>query len=210
MTFPGTRRRSGRAVALSHRRPFATDLGRYYPQALGDNRRLDRKLLVWLFNRELHCVASFRFRQAAHRLFSRSKLLGLVPLMLAELWRRWVTTVHHAHIDRNAEFGPGLHIAHRTGLYIGPVTVGENCVLHQNVTLGVRWAGGGRGVPTLGDNVWVGPGATISGDITVGSNVTISAGTVLSKSVPDGCLVAGNPGRVVRCDYDNASMMEAG
>jgi hypothetical protein len=43
----------------------------------------------------------------------------------------------------------------------------------------------------------------IFGGITVGNNVTISAGTVLTKSVPDGSLVAGNPGRIIQCDYDN-------
>jgi len=55
--------------------------------------------------------------------------------------------------------------------------------------------------------VWIGPGSTITGDITIGNDVTISAGTVLSKSVPDGCLVAGNPGRVIQRDYDNRPMM---
>lgn len=194
----------------SHRGTFTRDLARYDAHAAGDRGHPARRLLLWLFDRELHCVASFRFGQAARALFDRSKLLGLLPLVLAELWRRWVTTVHHLNIARDATFGAGLYVVHRSGIYVGPVTVGENCVLHQNVTLGARWAGGERGVPTLGDDVWIGPGATISGDITVGSNVTISAGTVLSKSVPDGCLVAGNPGRVVRSDYDNRSMMEAG
>ena len=47
----------------------------------------------------------------------------------------------------------------------------------------------------------------IFGDITIGNNVTISAGTVLSKSVPDGSLVAGNPGRVIQRDYDNRSLI---
>lgn len=168
------------------------------------------KLLLLLFDRELHCVASFRFCQATRALSSRRRLLGLLPMVLAEIWRRWVTTVHHAHFSTNARIGPGLHIVHRTGIYVGAVTVGANCVLHQNVTLGVGWAAGGRGVPTLGDNVWIGPGSTISGDITIGDNVTISAGTVLTRSVPVGCLVAGNPGRVVQRHYDNRPMMDFG
>ena len=195
-------------MAAHRRGTFESDLGRY--DAPVDGRRRARTLLLLLFDRELHCVASFRFGQAAYALFARSRVLGLVPVVLAEVWRRWVTTIHHVNIARNATFGPGLYIVHRSGIYVGPVTVGENCVLHQNVTLGARWAGGERGVPTLGDNVWIGPGATISGDITVGNNVTVSAGTVLARSVPDGCLVAGNPGRVIRSDYDNRSMMEAG
>ena len=96
---------------------------------------------------------------------------------------------------------------HRNALFLGPVSIGENCVLHHNVTIGHRVAAGDRGVPHLGDNVWVGPGSTISGAITIGDNVTISAGTVLSKSVPSGSLVAGNPGRVIQCDYDNRALI---
>lgn len=62
-------------------------------------------------------------------------------------------------------------------------------------------------MPQIGDNVWIGPGAVITGAITVGDGATISAGTVLSKDVPAACLVAGNPGRVVARDYDNSGMI---
>jgi serine O-acetyltransferase len=110
-------------------------------------------------------------------------------------------------IAPQAHIGPGLVVMHGFGLFVATVSIGANCVLHQNVTIGQRVAGGDRGVPTIGDNVWIGPGATISGAITVGNGVTIAAGTVLSRSVPDGCLVAGNPGRVIQADYDNRPML---
>jgi serine O-acetyltransferase len=96
---------------------------------------------------------------------------------------------------------------HRSGIFIGPVVIGDNCVLHHNVTIGQRIAGGDHGVPRIGHDVWIGPGATISGDITIGDGVTISAGSVVSRSIPDGALVAGNPGRVIQADYDNSAML---
>ena len=183
------------------------DLDRYYAIALGGNRALAGRMRFWLLHSDFHCVASFRFSQAARSLYSRSRLIGFLPLVISALWRHRVATIHHVNIDLRAQIGPGFYIMHRNMLFIGPVSIGDNCVLHHNVTIGERVADGDSGVPTLGDNVWVGPGSTISGDITVGNNVTISAGTVLSKSVPDGSLVAGNPGRIIQRDYDNRSII---
>jgi serine O-acetyltransferase len=186
---------------------FATDLEKYESIALEGKRGLAGRVRLWLLSSELHCVASFRFAQAARDLYVRNRLLGLLPLLVSALWRHHVSTVHHTNLDRRAHIGPGFFIMHRNGLFVGPVGIGANCVLHHNVTIGQRVAARDRGLPTLGDNVWVGPGATISGDITIGDNVTIAAGTVLSKSVPDGALVAGNPGRIIQNAYDNRSMI---
>lgn len=196
-----------RGLSRSEGGAFAGDLARYYENTVHADSPTLGKLRLWTVNREFHVVAGFRFEKAARRLAGRNRVAGALPLLVAFAWRRWNTTIHHANITVSADIGPGLFILHRTGLYIGPVTIGKNCVLNHNVTLGVKWAGGGRGVPSLGDNVWIGPGATVSGDVTVGDNVTIAAGTVLTKSVPDGCLVAGNPGRIVQHDYDNSPMI---
>lgn len=205
MTTP--RRSSSPAARAHHRGPFATDLDKYYATVLGGNRSLAARMRLWLFHSDFHCVASFRFGQAARDLYSRNKIIGILPLVISLLWRRRLATIHHVNIDRHARIGPGFYVMHRNGLFVGPVTIGEDCVLHHNVTIGQRVSAGDQGVPTLGDHVWVGPGSTIFGEITIGNNVTISAGTVISKSVPDGSLVAGNPGRVIRRDYDNSSMI---
>ena len=55
--------------------------------------------------------------------------------------------------------------------------------------------------------MWIGPGATITGDVTIGDGATISAGSVVSRDVPARALVAGNPGRVIASDYDNSAML---
>lgn len=96
---------------------------------------------------------------------------------------------------------------HRTGIIIGPVTIGANCTVYQNVTVGMRVARNDQGAPQIGRNAWIGPGATVSGAITIGDGVAISAGSVLSRDVPSKCLVAGNPARVIAQDYDNSAMV---
>jgi serine O-acetyltransferase len=183
------------------------DRQRYYAIALAGRHSLLRRLKLWALYTNFRCVACYRFSQRAGRLYARNKLLGLVPRIISGVWRQRLLTKHHVMLDPAAQIGPGLYVMHEFGLIVGPVTIGANCVLHQNVTIGQRVGRGDQTVPSLGNNVWIGPGATLTGAITVGDNVTISAGTVLSKSVPDGCLVAGNPGRVIQANYDNSLVM---
>lgn len=186
---------------------LAKDADLYYEAAYGGRRTARNRTRLWLFNPEFRCVASYRLRLAAQEVFARNKVLGLVPLVLSALLRHRVLTRQHVHLSRGSQIGPGLYLMHAYGIMVGPSRIGSNCVLHQNVTIGDQVAAGSNSVPVLGDNVWIGPGATITGDITIGDNVTVSAGTVMSKSVPSGCLVAGNPGRVIQRDYDNSAIM---
>lgn len=188
---------------------FSVDLERMYRLKLGARRASPlARTVFWLFNSEFHCVASYRFGRFAEGLRSRNRILGEIALTGYRVLNRWVTHIDHADISRFADIGPGLLVMHRYGLVVGPATIGSNLVLHQNVTIGQRSAGGSDGVPRIGNNVWIGPGAVLSGGIEIGDGVTISAGTVLSKGVPARCLVAGNPGRVIRQDYDNSAMLD--
>lgn len=168
------------------------------------------RLQYLLTNSEFHGVATYRLGRLAHDLRGRNSALSTPLVVVHRLVNRVMTHIDHLEIAPGASIGPGLLLMHRHGVIIGPVTIGRNCVVHQNVTIGQRVAGGDQGVPRLGDNVWIGPGAIITGDITVGDGVTVSAGSVLSKDVPDRCLVAGNPARVIARDYDNSRMIGLG
>lgn len=185
---------------------FAGDLARML-DGVGPGWRA--RLSFWLLSSEMHCVACYRFGRFARRARAHHPLGGGVLVLLHRVWNRWCTHVHHCDIHREARIAPGLVIMHRTGITVGPVEIGANATLYQNVTIGMRVAGNDQGVPRFGRNVWIGPGATISGSITVGDGVTVSAGTVLSRDVPARCLVAGNPGRVIAQDYDNSAIVNA-
>ncbi len=169
-----------------------------------------RKLRFMLTNSEFHCVAAYRLGQYAARLRGESKIRGLALTVVHRLWNRWITHIHHCDVDSRARIGAGFLIMHRSGVVVGPCTIGKNFVIHQNVTIGMRVAGGDQGVPQIGDNVWIGPGAVITGAITVGDGATISAGSIVSRDVPAHSLVAGNPGRVIARDYDNSEILGLG
>ncbi|MBD3923141.1 serine acetyltransferase [Nocardioides cavernae] len=160
-----------------------------------------------MWNADFRVVASYRFDRATRQYHAEHRIKGLPARVFAAFWHRRVMNIHHADIDPRAQIGPGLLLMHHTGVFIGPAVIGDNCVLHHNVTIGQRVASGNQGVPRLGNDVWIGPGATITGDVTIGDGATISAGSVVSRDVPARALVAGNPGRVIASDYDNSAML---
>ncbi|NQU33030.1 MAG: serine acetyltransferase, partial [Bacteroidetes bacterium] len=79
-------------------------------------------------------------------------------------------------------FGPGLSIPHYGTIIVNPASkVGKNCRLHACVNIGA--SGGSSISPILGDNIYIGPGAIIFGDIVVADNVTIAANSTINKSI---------------------------
>lgn len=73
--------------------------------------------------------------------------------------------------------------------------IGEGVVIMQNVTIGGR---NGRGAPVIGDNVFIGAGACVLGNIVIGKNTSIGANAVVLKAIPENCVVVGVPGRIVK------------
>lgn len=101
-------------------------------------------------------------------------------------------------IHPGARIGRGLFIDHGMGIVIGETAViGDDCHLLQGVTLGGTSSRRAKRHPTLGDNVVVGAGAKLIGDITVGDNAKIGAGSVVVTNVPPNATVVGVPGHIV-------------
>ena len=100
-------------------------------------------------------------------------------------------------IDAQATIGPGFYIGHIGGVHINPGAVlGMNCDVAHRVTIGTS-ALGRDGAPTVGDDVYIGTGATLIGKIRVGNGAKIAANSLIISNVPDGATVMGVPGRVV-------------
>jgi serine O-acetyltransferase len=189
--------------------PFASDFEIYIERRGLTDAPVHKRVRAGLASTELRAVACFRFRQGSESLYRRSRVLGFLPFVFGRIWFRRQRSANHVFIAPSASVGPGLSIVHNYSILVGPATIGANCVLHHNVTIGDAIAGNSRALPTLGDGVWIGPGATIAGAVSIGDNVTISAGTVLTRSIPSGALVGGNPGRVVQLNYDQKAMSAA-
>ena len=131
-----------------------------------------------------------------HRLAHSLHRLGipLLPRLISHL-SRFLTGIE---VHPGAQIGEGLFIDHGMGLVIGETAViGDDCHLFQGVTLGGTSTRREKRHPTLGNNVEVGAGARLIGDITVGDNARIGAGSVVVTNVPPNATVVGVPGHVV-------------
>lgn len=104
-------------------------------------------------------------------------------------------------IELSTDIGEGLMIYHKIGCVINCKSAGKNLTVWQGVTVGSKRPFEGPDArPILGDNVSIAVNAVVFGRITVGNNVVIGAGSVVNKSVPDNCVVAGNPARIIKRD----------
>lgn len=94
--------------------------------------------------------------------------------------------------------GCGFYIGHFGNIVIHKnVKIGRNCNISQGVTIGISNRGDKKGCPSIGDNVYIGPGAKIFGNILIGNNVAIGANSVVTKDIPDNAVVVGIPGKII-------------
>ena len=138
-------------------------------------------------------VQAMAYHRVAHVLYRmRLKFLSRLLSQIA----RWQTGIE---IHPGATIGRGIFIDHGTGVVIGETSViGQNVTLFQGVTLGGTGKEKGKRHPTLGNNVVVGAGAKILGNIRLGDNVSVGANAVVLEDVPPNSTVVGVPGRIAR------------
>lgn len=144
----------------------------------------------------LTCYPGLRaiwMHRIAHWLWKRK--LRFMARIVSEIGR----LINGVEIHPGAQIGRRFFIDHGAGVVIGETTIiGDDCTLFQGVTLGGTGKEKGKRHPTLGNNVVVGAGAKILGNIEIGDGVRVGAGSVIVKSIPPDCTVVGIPGRIVR------------
>ena len=147
-------------------------------------------LEVLLLYPGLHALVSYRI---SHQLWQWK--VPIIPRWLSQ-YARFLTGIE---IHPGAQIGKRFFIDHGMGVVIGETAiVGDNVLLYQGVTLGGTGKETGKRHPTLGNNVVVGAGAKILGNITIGDNSYIGANAVVIKNVPPNSTVVGIPGRITK------------
>jgi serine O-acetyltransferase len=147
------------------------------------------RLEVFLCYAGLHAVWFYRIN---HWLWNHQ--LFLVARWLSE-FARFLTGIE---IHPGAEIGRRMFIDHGMGAVIGETAVvGDDVTMYQGVTLGGTGKERGKRHPTIENNVVIGGGAKILGNITIGKNCNIGAGSVVLRDVPENSTVVGVPGHVI-------------
>jgi serine O-acetyltransferase len=169
---------------------LARDLGRC-------GRTRPEQLREVLFNRGAWAVIGYRFRRW---LYTRRlpRLLRLPLNWSAAIVQVATEVATGIELPPSVAVGPGLYIAHGGTLVIASRSVlGANCTLTHGVTIGHGGGGGKSGCPTIGDRVYIGPGAAVIGPVTVGDDALVGVGAVVVRPVPPRAVVVGNPAKVL-------------
>lgn len=138
----------------------------------------------------LHAIISHRIARRLH-----SMKIPFIPRLISQI-SRFMTGIE---IHPGANIGKGLFIDHGMGVVIGETSIiGDNVTVFQGVTLGGTGKERGKRHPTIGNNVVIGAGAKVLGNINIGDNVQIGANAVVVRDVPPNSTVVGVPGRIAR------------
>ena len=145
---------------------------------------------------EVFLYPSFKVKlyyKISHFLYKRKRFL--IARIISEKAKRKTGIEIHP----GATIGKNLFIDHGMGVVIGETCViGDNVTLFHGVTLGGTGKEKGKRHPTIGNNVFIGSGAKILGNITIGNNVKIGANSVILESIPDNVTLVGIPGKIIK------------
>lgn len=155
------------------------------------------KISVILLWPGFHAIVFYRLSHW----FWKYKYTHFIARLLSGMGR-FLTSVD---IHPGAQIGEGFVIDHATGVVIGETAIiGDNVTLYHNVTLGgvapsINSAAqvGVKRHPTIKDNVIIGSGASVLGDIIVNDNARIGANAVVTKNIPANATAVGNPARII-------------
>ncbi|MBE9059252.1 MULTISPECIES: serine O-acetyltransferase [Sphaerospermopsis] len=143
----------------------------------------------------IFCYPGFHalcLHRLAHWLHIRK--VGFIPRLISH-WGRFFTGIE---IHPGAKIGKGVFIDHGMGVVIGETAIiGDYTLIYQGVTLGGTGKESGKRHPTLGNNVVVGAGAKVLGNIQISDRVRIGAGSIVLRDVPPDSTVVGIPGRII-------------
>ena len=152
------------------------------------------------FWRHFFLTPGFRY-SVALRLSTYARLqgwarFGFRQFMALMLYR--YTLRYGISISPHSRVGSGLYIGHFGGIHVNHgAVIGDNCNLSHDVTIGKINRGPRAGVPVIGNNVYIAPGAKIIGRIHIGDGAAIGANAVVTKDVPAHFAVGGVPARVL-------------
>ena len=130
--------------------------------------------------------------------FLKERKLAIPIYVVVRIVYRYYVQHYGIYLPINTPVGAGIHFPHPGCIVISIRSrIGNNCTIHQGVTLGRAMRGKRMGEPTIGDRVFIGAGAQVLGAITVGNDVVIGANCVVIDDVPDHSVVAIVPGKVI-------------
>lgn len=154
-------------------------------------------LTIIFFTQGFWALFQYRIANAVFRK-NRIPVLRQLLLLLCLLWQKGIEIATGISIPASAQIGHSFYIGHFGGIIFNAKSIiGNNCNISQGVTIGVSGIGEKRGVPVIGNDVYIGANSVLAGKIRIGNNVLVGACSLVNTDVADNNVVLGVPAKSV-------------
>jgi serine O-acetyltransferase len=169
-------------------RTFSTDINKYKKYSNGKS-----SMIILISTQGLWALFWYRI---FNKIYTSKKplILKKIGLLFYIPIQKTMEILTGISLPYSSQIGRSFYIAHFGQIIIHPrAIIGNNCNISQGVTIGISGRGGNRGVPIIGNNVYIGANATIVGKIKLGDNVCVGANSLVFKSIEESITVCGVP-----------------
>ncbi len=173
------------------------DIFRYFSEEEKSKKISKLKILrLVLSKEELWAIISYRVGRWII-LNIKNKWIRRLLLFFWSINNRIIRVLsYNIEIYLSADIGKGLYL-HYGPIWIGPTKIGEYCNFSMMNVIGYGGRDERYGLPVIGNRVFFGPGVIATGKITIGNNVAVGANAVVNKDLPDNCMAAGVPAKII-------------
>lgn len=174
------------------------DLFRYfYPNNEVTKRGFFEKLKIIIFTHGIWATVVYRYMRWV-AIDCRLPVVRNFLMVIGSVMEFLVQITTGINIEPGCEIGPGLYIGHFGNIFLpSGVKIGKFCNISQGNTVGVAGRGEKRGIPEIGDFVYIAPGAKIIGKVKIGNHVAIGANAVVTKDLPNNAVAVGVPANII-------------
>lgn len=156
-----------------------------------------KKICYLLTIQGIWATIVYRFGYWVHHNF-KMPLIRFFLKIIAFIAFKFTEIITGISIPFSVQIGKGFYIGHFGGIFInGQTKIGNNCSVGTGVVIGTKGLGN-RETPNIGNNVFIGVGAKVLGDIKIGDNVKIGANAVVITDVPNDVTVVGIPAKIIK------------
>lgn len=147
---------------------------------------------IVFFTQGFWAIAQYRLAHSIYKM--RFPIVKQVLQLVMLLWQKGIEIATGISIPASAKIGHSFYIGHFGGIILNAkVSIGNNCNISQGVTIGVSGQGGKRGVPVIGNDVYIGANAVLAGKISIQDNAVIGACSLVTTDVEENAVMLGVP-----------------
>lgn len=153
--------------------------------------------VILFFTQGFWAIFQYRIAHFVHEKVTMQPFRLLFKAWLF-LWQKGIEIMTGISIPASAKIGHSFYIGHFGGIILNKDTIiGNNCNIAQNVTIGISGQGEKRGVPVIGDQVYIAANSVVAGKISIGNQVLIGACSLVTSDVEANSTVVGVPAKVI-------------